>query len=66
MKLTVKGDLHRGTCIFFPFSYHKSTLFEKKYVIKLITLTLIYMGRGANLPPRQFFATAQKRLALGR
>ena len=34
MKLTIKEDFHRGTCYLFSFSYHKITLFEKKYVIK--------------------------------
>ena len=32
--LTIKEDFHRGTCYLFSFSYHKITLFEKKYVIK--------------------------------
>ena len=36
MKLTIKEDFHHGTCYLFSFSYHKVTLFEKKYVIKLI------------------------------
>ena len=35
MKLTIKEDFHGGTCYLFSFSYHKITLFEKKYVIKL-------------------------------
>ena len=41
MKLTVK-DFHRGTHYLFSFSYHKITLFEKKYDIKLITLISMY------------------------
>ena len=42
MKLTIKEDFHRGTCYVFSFSYHKITLFEKKYIIKLITLISMY------------------------
>ena len=42
MKLTIKEDVHRGTCYLFSFSYHKITLFEKKYVIDLITLISMY------------------------
>ena len=42
MKLTIKGDFHRGTCYLSTFSYHKITLFEKKCVIKFITLTSMY------------------------
>ena len=38
IKLTIKEDLLRGTCYLFSFSQYKITLFEKKYVIKLITL----------------------------
>ena len=41
LKLTVKEDFHRGM-VFFSFSYHKITLFEKKYDIKLITLISMY------------------------
>ena len=41
MKLTIKEDFHRGT-VFSCFSYHKITLFEKKYGIKLITLISTY------------------------
>ena len=37
MKLTIKEEFHPGTD-FFSFSYHKITLFEKKYDLKLITL----------------------------
>ena len=37
MKLTIKEDFRRGT-VFSCFSYHKITLFENKYGIKLITL----------------------------
>ena len=37
MKLTIIEDFRRGT-IFSCFSYHKTTLFENKYGIKLITL----------------------------
>ena len=33
MKLTIKEDFHR-VMAFFLFSYHKITLFEKKYDIK--------------------------------
>ena len=42
MKLTIKEDFHHGTCYLFSFSYHKITLFENKYVIKLITLISMY------------------------
>ena len=38
MKLAIKEDFNCGTCFLFSFSCHKITLFEKKYVIKLITL----------------------------
>ena len=41
MKLTMEEDFHRGT-VFSSFSYHKITLFEKKYDIKLITLISMY------------------------
>ena len=41
MKLTIKEDFHSGTA-FFSFSYHKITLFEKKYDIKLIILIPMY------------------------
>ena len=41
MKLTIKEDFHHGT-VFFSFSYHKITLSEKKYDIKLITLISMY------------------------
>ena len=41
MKLTIREDFHRGT-VFFSFSYHKTTLFEKKYDIKLIILISMY------------------------
>ena len=41
MKLTIKEDFHRGA-VFFSFSYHKITLFEKKYDIKLMTLISMY------------------------
>ena len=34
--------LHCGTYYLFSFSYRKITLFEKKYVIKLITLISMY------------------------
>ena len=39
MKLTIKEDFRRGT-VFSCFSYHKITLFENKYGIKLIVLTV--------------------------
>ena len=42
IKLTNKEDFHRGTCYLFSFSYHKITLCEKKYVMKLITLISMY------------------------
>ena len=42
MKLTIKEDFHPGTHYLFLFSYHKITLFEKKYDIKLITLISMY------------------------
>ena len=42
MRLTIMEDFHRGTCYLFSFSYHKITLFEKKYDIKLITLISMY------------------------
>ena len=42
MKLTIEEDFYRGTCYLFSFSYHKITLFEKKYDIKLITLISMY------------------------
>ena len=43
MKLTIKEDSrHRETCYLFSFSYHKITLSEKKYDIKLITLISMY------------------------
>ena len=42
MKLTIKEDLHDGKYYLSTFSYHKITLFEKKYDIKLITLISIY------------------------
>ena len=42
IRLTIKDDFHRETCYFFSFSYHKITLFEKKYVIKLIPLISMY------------------------
>ena len=42
MKLTIKEDFHHGTRYLFSFSYHKITLFEKKYGIKLITLISMY------------------------
>ena len=49
--LTIREDFHRGH-VFFSFSYHKITLFEKKYDIKLITLSsmchlkpLVSLGR---------------------
>ena len=41
MKLTIKDDFRRGT-VFSCFSYHKITLFENKYGIKLITLISMY------------------------
>ena len=41
MKLTIKEDFRRGT-VFSRFSYHKITLFENKYGIKLITLISMY------------------------
>ena len=41
-ELTIKEDFHHGTCYLFSFSYHKITLSEKKYVIKLITLISMY------------------------
>ena len=42
MKLTIEEGFHRGTYYLFSFSYHKITLFEKKYVTKLITLIFMY------------------------
>ena len=42
MKVTIKEDFHRRTHYPFSFSYHKITLFEKKYDIKLITLISTY------------------------
>ena len=42
MELTIKEDFHRGTVFVSSFSYHKITLFEKKYDIKLITLISMY------------------------
>ena len=42
MKLTIKEDFHCGTCYLSSFAYHKITLFEKKYVVKLITLISMY------------------------
>ena len=42
MELTINKDFRRGTCYPFSFSYHKITLFEKKYVLKLITLLSMY------------------------
>ena len=42
MKLTIKEDFHRGTHYLFSFSYHKITLFEKKYDIKLFALISMY------------------------
>ena len=41
MKLTIKEDFRRRT-VFSCFSYHKITLFENKYGIKLITLMSMY------------------------
>ena len=41
MTLTIKEDFRRGT-VFSCFSYHKITLFENKYGIKLITLISMY------------------------
>ena len=41
MKLTIKEDFHSGM-LFFSFSYHKITSFEKKYDIKLITLIFMH------------------------
>ena len=41
MQLTIKEYFHRGT-VFFSFSYHKITLLEKKYDIKLINLIPMY------------------------
>ena len=41
MKLTIKEDFRRGT-VFSCFSYHKITLFEHKYGIKLTTLISMY------------------------
>ena len=41
MKLTVKEDFRRET-VFCCFSYHKITLFENKYGIKLTTLIFMY------------------------
>ena len=41
MKLAIKEDFHSGTG-FLSFSYHKITLFEKKYDIKLIALISMY------------------------
>ena len=41
MKLTAQEDFHCGM-FFFSFSYHKITLFEKKYDIKLIILISMY------------------------
>ena len=38
----VKEDFNRATCYLFSFFYNKITLFEKKYVIKLITLISMY------------------------
>ena len=40
-KLTIKEDFRCGTD-FSCFSYHKITLFENKYGIKLITLISMY------------------------
>ena len=41
MKLTIKEDFCYGM-VFSCFSYHKITLFENKYGIKLITLIKCY------------------------
>ena len=41
MKSTIKAEFRRGT-VFSCFSYHKITLFENKYGIKLITLISMY------------------------
>ena len=42
MKLTVKRRFPLSDMQSFSLSYHKITLFEKKYVIKLITLISMY------------------------
>ena len=42
MKLTIKEDFHGRTHYLFSLSYHKITLFEKKYDIKLINLISMY------------------------
>ena len=41
MKLTIKEDFRLGT-VFSCFSYHKITLFENKYGIRLIILISMY------------------------
>ena len=41
MKLTIKEDFHCGA-VSFSFSYHKITLFEKEYDIKLIAIISMY------------------------
>ena len=42
MKLTIKEDFHPGECYLVSFCYHKITLFEEKYDIKLVTLIFMY------------------------
>ena len=42
MKLTIKERFPPWDTLFFQFLYHKITLFEKKYYIKLITFISVY------------------------
>ena len=42
-EINYKEDFHRRTHYLFSFSYHKITLFEKKYDIKLNTLISMYL-----------------------
>ena len=70
MKLTIKEDFRRGTD-FSCFSYHKITLFENKYGIKLITSISMYhltlkglKGGGVILTPSSFFWITQKRVEI--
>ena len=41
-ELSIKDDVHHGTCYLFSFYYHKIRLFKKKYYIKLVTLISMY------------------------
>ena len=41
--ITIKEDFHCGKCYLFSFSYHKITLFEKKYVIKFTLISMYHL-----------------------